>query len=50
VLGTRPFFGKNLYVSGAGNIFDAQGRLTDNELRERVRAYIEQFAAFVVRR
>jgi NAD(P)H-dependent FMN reductase len=49
-LGTRPFFGKILYVSGAGKIFDAQGRLTDNELRERVRAYIEQFAAFVTRR
>lgn len=46
-LGTRPFFGKLLYVSGAGKIFDAQGRLTDNELRERVRAYVEKFAAFV---
>jgi chromate reductase len=48
-LGTRPFFGKNLYVSSAGKIFDTQGRLTDNELRERVRAYVEQFAAFVTR-
>jgi len=48
-LGTRPFFGKILYVSGAGKIFDAQGRLTDNELRERVRVYVEQFAAFVAR-
>ena len=25
-LGTRPFFGKMLYVSNAGKIFDAQGR------------------------
>jgi NAD(P)H-dependent FMN reductase len=49
-LGTRPFFGKILYVSGAGKIFDAQGHLMDNDLRERVRAYIEQFAAFVVHR
>jgi chromate reductase, NAD(P)H dehydrogenase (quinone) len=48
-LGTRPYFGKILYVSGAGKIFDAQGRLTDNDLRERVRAYVEQFAAFVAR-
>jgi len=48
-LGMRPFFGKSLYVSGAGKIFDAQGRLTDNELRERLRVYIEQFAVFVAR-
>ena len=46
-LGTRPYFGKILYVSGAGKIFDAQGRLTDADLRERVRVYVEQFAAFV---
>ena len=45
-LGTRPFFGKTLYVSGAAKVFDAAGRLTDNELRERLRAYVEQFAAF----
>ena len=48
-LNTRPFFGKILYISGASKIFDAQGRLTDNELRERVRAYVEQFAEFVAR-
>jgi NAD(P)H-dependent FMN reductase len=48
-LGTRPFFGKNLYISGAGKIFDAHGHLTDNELRERLRVYVEQFAAFVER-
>ena len=48
-LGTRPFFGKNLYVSGAGKIFDARGRLTDNEQRECVRVYVEQFARFVAR-
>ena len=48
-LGTRPFFGKNLYISGAGKIFDAQGHLTDNELRERLRVYVEQFASFVAR-
>lgn len=48
-LGTRPFFGKNLYIPGAGKIFDEQGYLTDNELRERLRVYVEQFAAFVAR-
>jgi len=45
-LGTRPFFGKSLYVSGAGKIFDGQGQLTDAELRERLRVYVEAFVAF----
>ena len=46
-LGTRPFFGKTLYVSGAAKVLDAEGRLTDKDLRERLRIYMEQFAAFV---
>ena len=46
-LGTRPFFGKTLYVSGAAKVFDADGRLMDQELRERLRVYLEQFTAFV---
>ena len=46
-LGTRPFFGKALYVSGAAKIFDAEGRLTDAALRERLHVYMEQFTAFV---
>ncbi len=46
ILGTRPFFGKSLYISGAAKVFDATGRLTDKELRERLRVYMEQFAAF----
>lgn len=47
-LGTRPFFGKALYVSGAGKIFDANGQLTDAALRARLRAYVEGFVAFAV--
>lgn len=46
-LGTRPFFEKSLYVSGAAKIFDAEGKLIDKDLRERLRIYMEQFAAFV---
>jgi chromate reductase, NAD(P)H dehydrogenase (quinone) len=46
-LGTRPFFGKTLYVSGAAKVFDPQGQLADKDLRERLRVYMEQFAAFV---
>jgi NAD(P)H-dependent FMN reductase len=45
-LGTRPFFGKTLYVSGAGRIFDADGQLADTALRERLRAYVEALVAF----
>lgn len=46
-LGTRPFFGKSLYLAGAGKVFDAHGTITDAEARERLRAYIEAFAEFV---
>jgi len=46
-LGVRPFFAKSLYVSGAGKLFDAAGNLTDNELRERLRAYVAALVAFV---
>lgn len=48
-LGTRPFFGMTLYVSGAAKLFEANGQLTDTALRERLRAYIEAFVAFVTR-
>jgi chromate reductase, NAD(P)H dehydrogenase (quinone) len=46
-LGTRPFFGKALYVSGAGKVFDADGLLTDAALRERLRAYLDAFVTFI---
>jgi chromate reductase, NAD(P)H dehydrogenase (quinone) len=46
-LGTRPFFGKTLYVSAAAKVFGPHGQLTDQDLHERLRVYIEQFAAFV---
>jgi NAD(P)H-dependent FMN reductase len=48
-LGTRPFFGETLYVSGAGKLFDADGQITDAALRERLRGYVEAFAAFAAR-
>jgi NAD(P)H-dependent FMN reductase len=46
-LGTRPFFGKPLYVSGAGKVFDSAGRLSDDSVREKLRSYLEDFARFV---
>ena len=46
-LGMRPWFGKQLYVSGAMKLFDASGNLTDDKTRSRLRGYLEGFAAFV---
>ena len=45
-LGVHPFFGSLLYVSGAAKLFDAKGQLTDEDLRVRLRNYVEQFAEF----
>ena len=46
-LGMRPFFGASLYVSHAHKAFDEAGRLTDDAVRERLRRFLEGFAAFV---
>jgi NAD(P)H-dependent FMN reductase len=45
-LGTRPWFGRTLLVSSANKVFDEAGRLTDDKLRERIRAFIAGFAEF----
>src|SRR6185295_11690522 len=46
-LGTRPYFGRSLFVSGAAKVFDAAGRLTDEAVREQARKFIAGFAEFV---
>ena len=46
-LGTRPWFGKQLYIDGAGKVFDESGKLIDNDLRDRLRDYIEGFVDFI---
>lgn len=46
-LGTRPWFGQSLYLSGANKLFDAAGNLADEESRKRVQAYLAGFAKFV---
>jgi NAD(P)H-dependent FMN reductase len=46
-LGAQPWFGRTLLVSGADKVFDPAGRLTDDKLRERIRAFITGFAEFV---
>jgi NAD(P)H-dependent FMN reductase len=46
-LGMRPWFEGRVLISGAGKVFDAEGRVTDAATRDRIRAFVEGFAAFV---
>jgi len=43
----RPWFGGRLSVSGARQVFDAQGNLTDEKIRTQVKAFISGFEAFI---
>lgn len=45
-LGMRPWFDGRLLISGAGTVFDSEGRVADAATRDRIRAFIEGFAAF----
>ena len=47
VLGVRPWLGRLLAVPTANKAFDESGRLIDEKLRERARAFITGFAEFV---
>jgi NAD(P)H-dependent FMN reductase len=46
-LGTRPWFGRQLYVTGAHKLFGEAGELIDEATRERLGTYMREFAAFV---
>lgn len=46
-LSLEPWFGSLLYVGGAGSLFDSEGNLTDEDIRDRVAKYIAGFAEFV---
>lgn len=46
-LGTRPWFGGQLYVPKAGEVFDEKGNLVDEQVRERLKRFLEGFVAFV---
>jgi chromate reductase, NAD(P)H dehydrogenase (quinone) len=48
-LGMRPYYGHSLYLAGAAKVFDETGELTDTAMRDRLRAYVEGFAAFAAR-
>jgi NAD(P)H-dependent FMN reductase len=46
-LGTRAWFGEQLYVAGAGQVFDAEGRLVDEKVKQLLSKFMEGFAGFV---
>lgn len=46
-LGTRPWCGPRMMVSRADTLFDGAGKLTDEALRKRLRAFLEGFARFI---
>jgi len=48
-LGTAYWSGGRMIVGGAGKLFDADGRLTDEPTRDRLKKFVEGFAAFVER-
>jgi chromate reductase len=49
ILGTRPWFGGRLYVAGAGKVFDEQGNLIDDQVRNQVQAFMAGFTEFIAR-
>lgn len=46
-LGTRVWFGKQLYVASAGQAFDAEGRLVDEKIRKVLTDLMSGFSAVV---
>jgi chromate reductase, NAD(P)H dehydrogenase (quinone) len=48
-LGTAPWFGARVLVTRAGSAFDGEGSLASDEVRDRLRRYLDGFAAFVER-
>lgn len=48
-LGTQVWSGRTLYVSGAAKLFDAQGRLVDEDISKRLSDFITGFCEFASR-
>lgn len=46
-LGTDPWFGGRMMVSRAGTVFDAQGELVDDGVRQQLRQFLSGFVDFV---
>lgn len=45
-LGTRPWWSGRLMVARAGDVFDEEGRMTDDQIRERLETFLAGFVAF----
>jgi chromate reductase, NAD(P)H dehydrogenase (quinone) len=48
-LGLKPWFGRQLYVAGAGKVFDKDGNLVDDKVRGMLITFIAEYAAEVAR-
>ena len=48
-LGTRPWFGARLLVSGAGKVFDEAGNLVDEHVRTQLKSFMAGFEQFIGR-
>jgi chromate reductase, NAD(P)H dehydrogenase (quinone) len=46
-LGAQPWFGKQVYLGGAGQAFDASGKLVDERSARLLSEYLEAFSTFV---
>jgi NAD(P)H-dependent FMN reductase len=46
-LGTQPWFGQQLYAANAKQLFDGEGKLVDESMRERLEVFMGGFVAFV---
>jgi NAD(P)H-dependent FMN reductase len=46
-LGTRPWCGKQLYVAGAGQVFDAGGQLIDPKVEKLLSEFMAGFSVYI---
>jgi chromate reductase, NAD(P)H dehydrogenase (quinone) len=46
-LGMRPWFEGRLGIAAAGKVFDANGGVADEATRDRIKTFVQGFAAFV---
>lgn len=46
-LGTRPWFGSQMFVGPADQVFDANGRLIDERLAARLAKFLSGFSRFI---
>jgi chromate reductase, NAD(P)H dehydrogenase (quinone) len=49
-LGTAPWFGGRMMLSGADEVFDSEGQMIDEKTRKRLEAFMKGFATFVSER